>query len=82
MMSTLLYVMHIKQDLSWIMMQGYQLSWFTKLLYYMNSQHLEDVELVQKLIVTLTYGWDHKLIIYTLWIESLLMEADSNKYSQ
>ena len=44
------YVMHTGQDLWWIMMQDYQLSWFTKLLYYMASQPWEDIELVLKLI--------------------------------
>ena len=36
MVSALMYVMQIGQDLWWIMMHGYQLSWFTKLLYYMD----------------------------------------------
>ena len=50
MVSALVYVMHIRQDLQWIMTQGYQLSWFTKLLYYVDPQPWEDIELVKKLI--------------------------------
>ena len=48
MVSVLVYVMHIGQDLRWIMTQGYQLSWFTKLLNYMDSQPWEDIEHVPK----------------------------------
>ena len=55
---------------------------FTKLLYCIVSQPWEDIELILKFIVTLNYGWDHKLIIYFLWIGSLLMEVENNKYSQ
>ena len=36
---------------------------FTKLLHYVISQLLENIEFVLKLVVTLTYGWDRKLII-------------------
>ena len=54
---------------------------FTKLLYYVVSQRWENIELVLKLAVVLTHGWDLKLIIYSLWIGSLLMEAGSNRYS-
>ena len=53
----------------------------TKLLHYIVSQPWENIEFVLKLTMTLTYGWDHKLIIYFLWIRSLLMEAGSNRYS-
>ena len=35
-----------------------------------------------KLVVALTYRYDYKLIIYSLWIESLLMEVDNNRYSE
>ena len=49
---------------------------FTKLL-----QPWENIEFVLKLVVALTYEWNHKLIIYSLWIELLLMEIGSNKYS-
>ena len=54
----------------------------TKLLHYVVSQPWDNIELVVKLAMTLTYGWDRKLIIYSLWIGSLLMEVDSNRYSQ
>ena len=54
----------------------------TKLLHYVVSQPWENVELVLKLVVVLTYKWDHKLIIYFLWIGSLLIEFGSNRYSQ
>ena len=40
MVSVLVYVMHTGQDLWWIMTQGYQFSWFTKLLNCMDSQLL------------------------------------------
>ena len=54
---------------------------FIKLLHCVISQSWENIELVLKLAVTLTYGWDCKLVIYSLWIRSLLMEANSNRYS-
>ena len=50
MVSALVYVIHTRQDLWWIMMQSYQMSWFTKLLYYMGSQLWEDIEFVLKSI--------------------------------
>ena len=52
-----------------------------KLLHYVVSQPWKNLEFVLKLVVTLTYGWDRNLIIYSLWIESLLMEVYSNRYS-
>ena len=54
----------------------------TKLLHYVVSQSWDNIEFMLKLLVTLTYGWDCKLIIYFLWIESLLIEASSNRYFQ
>ena len=48
--SALVYVMLIGHDLRWIMTQNYQLSWFTKLLYYMYSQPWEDIKIVPKSI--------------------------------
>ena len=53
---------------------------FTKLLHYVVSQPWENTEFVVKLTMTLTYEWNHKLIIYSLWIGSLLMEIVSNRY--
>ena len=53
-----------------------------KLLHCVVSQPWENIELALKLAIILTYGWDCKLIIYSLWIESLLMETGSNRYSQ
>ena len=53
----------------------------TKLLHCIVSQPWENIKLVLKLAVTLTYKWDHKLIIKFLWTRLLLMEVDSNKYS-
>ena len=41
---------------------------FTKLLHCVVSQHWENIEIVLKLTVALTYKWDCKLIIYSLWI--------------
>ena len=32
--------------------------------------------------ITLTYGWNPKVVIYFLWIRSLLVEASNNRYSQ
>ena len=54
----------------------------TKLLYHVVSQSRENIELMLNLAMTLTYGWDCKLIIYLLWIELLLKETSSNRYSQ
>ena len=53
----------------------------TKLLHCIVSQPWENIEFVLKLAMTLTYGWDRKLIIYSLWIGSLLMEVGNNRYS-
>ena len=54
---------------------------FTKLLYYVVSQPWETIELVPKFTMVLIYGWDPKMIMYSLWIRSLLMETNSNRYS-
>ena len=54
----------------------------TKLLHCVISQPWENIELVLKLAMTLTYRRDRKLIRYSLWIRSLSMEAGSNMYSQ
>ena len=59
MVSILVHVMCIGQDLRWIMTQGYQLPWFTKLPYYIDAQPWEDIEFVPKL----TRGFD-------LWVRS------------
>ena len=53
-----------------------------KLLHCVISQPWENIQFVLKLVVPLIYEWDRKLIIYSLWIGSLLMKADSNRYSQ
>ena len=55
---------------------------FTKLLHCVVSQPWENIEFMLKFTMTLSYGWDRKLIIYSLWIRSLLMETGSNRYSQ
>ena len=54
----------------------------TKLLHCVVSQLWENIEFVLKLVASVTYGWDHKLIIHFSWIGSLLMEVGSNRYSQ
>ena len=54
---------------------------FTKLLHYVVSQPWENAKLVPKFIVTLTYILNLKMVIYSLWIDSLLMEVSSNRYS-
>ena len=54
----------------------------TKLLHCVVSQPWENIEFVLKLLMTLTYGWNRKLIIYSLWIGSLLMEVNNNRYCQ
>ena len=55
---------------------------FTKMLYYIVSQPWENPKLEPKLIMTLAYGWDPNIIIYSLWIEWLLMETNNNGYFQ
>ena len=50
MVSTLMYVIHTGLDLRWIMTESYQLSWFTKLLYYIDSQPWEDIDTMPKSI--------------------------------
>ena len=54
----------------------------TKLLHYVVYQPWENIEFVLKLAMVLTYGWDHKLIIYSLWIGLLLMKSNNNRYFQ
>ena len=54
----------------------------TNLLHCVISQPWENIELVLKLAMALTYGWDCKLIIYSLWIGSLLMQVGNYRYSQ
>ena len=54
----------------------------TKLPHCVISQSWENIKLVLKLAVVLTYKWDRKLIIYSLWIGPLLLETGSNRYSQ
>ena len=54
----------------------------TELIHCVVSQPWENIEFMLKLVVALTYRWYHKLIIYSLWIRSLLMEVGSNRYSQ
>ena len=54
----------------------------TKLPHCVISQSWENIKLVLKLAMVLTYKWDRKLIIYSLWIKSSLMEAGRNRYSQ
>ena len=44
---------------------------FNKMLHYIVSQPWENIELMSKFIVALTYGLDPKMIIYSLWIGSL-----------
>ena len=40
---------------------------FTKLLQYIISQSWKNIEFVPKLVVILTYEWDFKVTIYSLW---------------
>ena len=54
---------------------------FTKLFHCIVSQPFENIALILKLAVVLTYRKDPKVIIYSLWIGSLLMETSSNRYS-
>ena len=54
----------------------------TNQFYYVVSQPWENIELVLKLAMALTYECDRKPIMYSLWIRSLLMEIGSNRYSQ
>ena len=55
---------------------------FTQLFHCVISQPWNNIDLMLMLEMTLTCMWDCKMIIYSLWIGSLLMEDDSNKYSQ
>ena len=64
MVSTQTYVMHTGQDLWWIMTQDYKLSWFTKLLYCMDSQPWRILSQCQNQQETLTYRWNLKVVIY------------------
>ena len=64
MVSVLMYVMLTEQDLQWTMTQGYQFSWFTKLLYFMDSQPWKDIELVPKSIGGFDLWVDLKVVIY------------------
>ena len=59
-----------------------RLSWFTNLLYCIDSQLWKNIELVMMSLVTLTYEWDSKMVIYSLKIGSLLIKAGNNRYSQ
>ena len=54
---------------------------FMKLLHCIITQPWENIEIMSKLAVALTYRWDPIMIIYFIKIESLLMEAGSKKYS-
>ena len=48
---------------------------FTKLLCCIISQPWGNSEFVPKLTMTLTYKWDPKMIIDSIWIGLLLMEV-------
>ena len=64
MVSALVYVMHTKQGLRWIMMQDCQLSWFIS--YYTAwTLNLEKIlSMCQNQKEVLTYRWDPKVVIY------------------
>ena len=64
MISALVYVMHTRQDLRWIITQDYQLLWFTKLVYYMDSQPWQDIKSMPKLTGGFDLWVDPKLVIY------------------
>ena len=64
MVSALVYVMHIGYDLWWIMTQGYQLPWFTKLLYCWTLNLERILSLCQNQQKVLTYVWNLKVVIY------------------
>ena len=48
----------------------------------MHFQPGEDIEFVLKSIVALTYRWNPKVVIFSLYTGSLLIEPDDNKYIQ
>ena len=48
----------------------------------LGSQPWEDTKLMLRCLVTLTYQWDPKVVIYFLWIGSLLIKEDDNRYTQ
>ena len=53
----------------------------TELLYFMLCQSWENTKFMLKIVVTLTYKWDVKVVIYSLWIESMLIEVDNHTHS-
>ena len=55
---------------------------FTNLLHCIVSQSWDNTKFMPKLVVILIYGWDPKIIIYSIWIAPLLMKVGSNRYSQ
>ena len=44
--------------------------------------NLSDIELMLSSLVVLTYMWDLKMVMYSIWIELLLIMIGGNKYSQ
>ena len=54
----------------------------TKLLCCVDSQPWENIKLLLTFLMILTYGWDLKVVICSLWIGSLLIKAGDNSYSQ
>ena len=45
----------------------------------MSSQPWENTKFVLKFIVTSIYGWDPKVVIYSLYVTLLLMEIGGNR---
>ena len=54
----------------------------TMLPYCMSSQPSKNIELMLRFLMILTYGWNPKVVIYSPWIESLLIKVSINMYSQ
>ena len=54
---------------------------FIKLLFYIDSQTRENIKLVLRSLIVLTYGWNLKVVRYSLYIGSLLIKVSDNNYS-
>ena len=78
--SALVYMVTHRISLRINHVNNYQVSWFIKLLCCKGCQLWENIELGMKSLVALTYEWDPKVVIYSLWIRSLLIKTGGNRY--
>ena len=73
------YTLDKTNDESW---DSYQIVMTSPNYYVAQTLNLYSIELGPKSSMVLTYEWDPKVVIYSLKIESLLIKASGNKYSQ